>query len=108
MAKAVAEALIKIEGGGVRREVRPDAEGRYRVSGLPPGKFKVVVDLPDRYSADRAEREISVVDRGCGSIDFYVFDNGRVSGKWLMLKGSRLPACWFRFMTRRGIQSRIS
>jgi hypothetical protein len=81
MSKAVAEALIKIEGGGVRREVRPDAEGRYRVSGLPPGKFKVAVELSDKFYADRAERELSVGDRGCGAIDFYVFDNGRVSGK---------------------------
>ena len=87
MAKAVAEALIKIEGGGVRREVRPDAEGRYRVSGLPPGKFKVAMELSDKFSADRAEREISVVDRGCGAIDFYVFDNGRVSGKVVDAEG---------------------
>lgn len=80
-------ALIKIEGGNVRREVHPDADGRYRVSGLPPGKFKVTVQLPETLLTDRPEREISVADRGCGALPFYVYDNGRVSGRVLDAEG---------------------
>jgi len=77
----IAETLVRIEGEGVRREIRPDAEGRYRIAGLPPGKYKIALQLPDALTVNEAEREVSISDRGCASQNFYVQDNGRLSGR---------------------------
>lgn len=76
-----AGVVVKIEGEDVRKEVRPDAEGRFRVSGLPAGKFKVTLQLPETLISSRPERERSVSDRGCASEVFYITDNGRMSGR---------------------------
>lgn len=75
------DAVVLIEGDSVRRQVRPDAQGNYRVSGLPPGKFKVTLQLPETLTTHQAEREVTVADRGCAAAVYYITDNGRVSGK---------------------------
>lgn len=75
------DVVVTIESDRVRREIRLDAEGRYRVSGLPPGKLKITLKLPDTLTTDRPEREVTVADRGCASVVYYVPDNGRVSGR---------------------------
>lgn len=75
------EILITIEGESQRKEVRPDAEGRFRVSGLPPGKYKVTLHLPDALTTWKSEGEITVSDRGCGAVGWYISDNGRVNGR---------------------------
>lgn len=85
------DVLVKIEGGNVSREVRPDAEGRYRVSGLPPGKFKVTLQIPETLSVHRPEREIAVADRGCAAVTYYVSDNGRLSGRVVDAAGQPIP-----------------
>jgi len=87
LAAIAANALIKIEGANVRKEVRPDAEGHYRISGLPPGKYKVAVQLPETLTSDGPEREISVADRGCAGDIFFIHDNGRVMGQVLDAEG---------------------
>lgn len=75
------DTTVRIEGEGVRREIRPDAEGRYRIAGLPPGKFKVSIQLSEVLTVNGPEREVTISDRGCASEDFYVQDNGRMSGR---------------------------
>ena len=87
LAAIASNALIKIEGANVRKETRPDAEGKYRVSGLPPGKYKVAVQLPETLFTDAHEREISVADRGCAGDVFFINDNGRVMGRVLDVEG---------------------
>jgi hypothetical protein len=80
-------ASITIEGGNVRKEVRADSEGRYRVSGLPPGKFKVTLQLPETLITDRPEREISVADRGCAAVPYLINDNVMLTGRVLDAEG---------------------
>lgn len=75
------DVLITIEGESQRKEVRPDAEGRYRVSGLPPGKYKVTLQLPDTLTTYKNESELTVSDRGCAAASWFVTDNGRVNGR---------------------------
>ena len=75
------DIFVRIEGEGVRREIRPDADGRYRIAGLPPGKFKITLQLPEALTVNQPEREVSISDRGCASQAFYVQDNGRMSGR---------------------------
>lgn len=81
------DILVTIEGESQRKEIRPDAEGRFRVSGLPPGKYKVTLHLPDALTTYKNEDEITVADRGCGAVGWYVTDNGRVNGRVVNLDG---------------------
>lgn len=74
--------------GGARRELFTDAEGRYEVTHLKPGKYKVEADLPSHY--DRGERtaeELEVYDRGCASASFAAIPNGVVTGRVVTAEG---------------------
>lgn len=79
--------VVRIEGADVQREIHPDTDGRYRVTGLPPGKFKVAVQLPEGFTTSQPEQEVSISDRGCAVIAFYVNENGRISGRVLDAEG---------------------
>ena len=81
------DILITIEGESERKEIRPDSEGRFRVSGLRAGKYKVSVKLPETLTTYRHEQEITVSDRGCAAVGWYVTDNGRVSGRVVNAEG---------------------
>jgi hypothetical protein len=74
---------VVVEGEGERKEVRTDADGRYRLTGLSPGKFKVTLLLPDELFTYKAEQEITVADRGCATVNYSVVDNGRIGGRVL-------------------------
>jgi hypothetical protein len=78
---------VVVEGEGERKEVRTDADGRYRLTGLSPGKFKVTLLLPDELFTYKPEQEITVADRGCATVNYSVVDNGRLSGKVLNPEG---------------------
>lgn len=85
------DVVVNIEGPDVRREIRPDAQGRYRVSGLPPGKFKVKLQLPETLITHLPERELTVADRGCGAVNYHVTDNGRLTGRVIDTEGQPIP-----------------
>ena len=75
------DVLITIEGESGKKEIRPDAEGRYRVSGLQAGRYRVASRLPETLITPRNEEVITLGDRGCAAVDWYINDNGRVSGR---------------------------
>ena len=78
---------IAIEGDSYQKEIRLDAEGRYRVSGLRPGKYKVTLRLPEALTTYRKEEELTLADRGCGVLNWFIADNGRVSGRVINADG---------------------
>ena len=80
------DVFITLEGEE-NKEVRPDTEGNFRVSGLRPGKYKVKLHLPDALTAYQAEKEVTVADRGCASHLWYVTDNGQVTGRVIDIYG---------------------
>jgi hypothetical protein len=69
---------IAIEGEAVKKEIRPDAEGRFSVSGLQPGRYNVALRLPETLTTPRAEEVLTLADHGCGAVNWYILDNGRV------------------------------
>jgi Tissue inhibitor of metalloproteinase len=85
------DILITLEGESDRKEIPPDGEGRFRVSGLRAGKYKVSVKLPDTLTTYRPEQEITVADRGCARVGWYVTDNGRVTGRVINADGEPVP-----------------
>ena len=82
------DASVIIEGETQRKEMRPDAEGNFRATGLSPGKFKVSLKLPDLFTTSYyEERELTVTDRGCASVIWLVTDNGWISGRVVTAEG---------------------
>lgn len=81
------DVFITIEGASPQQEIRPDAEGRFRIGGLAAGKYKVSLHLPEMLSAWQSERQIEVLDRGCAFVMWAVRNNGRVSGQVLDTDG---------------------
>jgi hypothetical protein len=75
------DLLVTIQGESVRKEIRPDAAGRFRISGLPAGSYKLNLQLPETLTTSQPEREITVADKGCALVGWFVTDNGRVLGR---------------------------
>jgi hypothetical protein len=88
------DVVVVVEGDKVRQELRVDKFGNYRISSLPPGKFKVTLRLPKEYTVYQAEQEISVADRGCGAVNYYITENGQVSGRVFDSEGQPISEIW--------------
>ncbi|HEX8148706.1 MAG TPA: carboxypeptidase regulatory-like domain-containing protein [Pyrinomonadaceae bacterium] len=77
----LAGARLTVEGAGESTEVRTDAEGRARLSGLKPGAYKIRLALPEGLTTYKEEQELTVADRGCAGVFYSVSDDGRVGGR---------------------------
>ncbi|HJU54269.1 MAG TPA: hypothetical protein VJ715_06850 [Pyrinomonadaceae bacterium] len=88
---------VVLEGGGRRREAHIAAvSGGYNFYGVPAGKYRLYVSLPDQLtdfvhtdtdyrdgSEEKDQSEVEIHGRGCVSKHFVVKDNGRISGRVL-------------------------
>ena len=84
------DAKIVIKGPDKQFERKTDAEGEYSISGLPPGKYKVRIELADGLSIYNPEVEVELLDRGCRAAYFEAQPDTRITGKVLDAQG--MPA----------------
>jgi hypothetical protein len=70
---------IIIEGDKARRETFTDAEGKFQVSGLAAGHYKVKADLPDYLGGAEGQAELHA--SGCGDVLLAATWNGSLSGR---------------------------
>lgn len=80
--------LLSVEGADQTKDVRTDASGSFKVTGLKPGSIKLKLHLPDELTSYRSERVMKFESGGCASEVFYVGDNGRISGRVLDAEGN--------------------
>lgn len=94
--KPVPDAELTVEGEGVRRELKADESGKFRVGGLAPGTYKVLLKLPEgllrnAYVKDEGativENEVTVAAHGCAETEFLLDSDSSVSGQVLDAAG---------------------
>lgn len=86
----VQDVRILLQGSNKQVEAKTNRAGKYTISGLPPGVYKVKIDLPEGLSIYNPEVEVEVHDRGCAQAFFSVEPDTRLTGKVLDAQG--LPA----------------
>jgi hypothetical protein len=87
--RPIADVEVVVEAGDEKYEMRSDAQGRFRVSGLQPGNYRVKLKVPQGLTSeslkdDRSrllEGEVTVVARGCVETEFHLEPDTRVSGR---------------------------
>ncbi|MEK6281002.1 MAG: hypothetical protein AABN95_11675 [Acidobacteriota bacterium] len=82
---------IVVEGEGLTLQVRTDKQGRYSLSNLPAGRYKVRPVPPAKLNTYEMAQSVVLHDRGCAAADFYIYDNGRISGQATDSEGQPVP-----------------
>ncbi len=83
----VKDARILVKGPDKEWEGKTDSEGKYSISGLRPGKYKVRLELPEGLSIYNPEVELNVLDRGCRDAFFLAEPDTQITGKVLDAQG---------------------
>ncbi len=73
--------------GAANREITPDEKGAYEWKGLPAGEYKVKAALPSGFTSFNPERTITLHDRACALVDYYVSYDGHIRGRAADLDG---------------------
>jgi hypothetical protein len=65
---------IEIKGTGQTYEVVTDSKGKFRVSGLPPGRYKVLLSAEGEIHTSPllASTTVDVADKGCAEFGFWI------------------------------------
>ncbi len=83
----IQDVRILFEGSNSHFASKTNPAGKYTISGLPPGTYKVRIDLPEGLSIYNPEVEVKVYDRGCGQAFFFVEPDTRLTGRVLDAQG---------------------
>jgi hypothetical protein len=76
-----------------------DASGRYKLTGLPPGSYRVRIRNP-LGSPNAAAREVIVTGSDVESIDFRVLVEGMIAGKVVDEDHKPVSGMWVRLVSR--------
>jgi hypothetical protein len=82
---------------GIRRDELTDREGRFRTSGLPPGTYRIAVNVPETIRV-QGELEVRLADRGCAASTIRLLSNGRVTGRVIDRQGDSVPGAMVSLM----------
>lgn len=78
-------------GSGVTAQaVRTKQSGDFTFEGIPPGHYKISVDLPERMQP-WGEHDITVPAKGCFEVSIRTAFNGRLAGRVTDKSGNPIP-----------------
>ncbi|HYE72736.1 MAG TPA: hypothetical protein VEF04_05370, partial [Blastocatellia bacterium] len=88
----LANLQVTIEGKERRLTAITDGEGNYRLEGVQPGKYKVLIErLPAGVLANEPT-EVTLSDKGCAEVSFWLRrEGGRLRGKVFDPQGHPVP-----------------
>ncbi len=81
---------IVVEGGGSRREVVTDREGKFQLEGLPPGDYTLKPTFPEHTGGFGPGRPVTLRAQGCAEVNYYLTWSGRVEGRVFDERGDPL------------------
>jgi len=87
----LANIRISVEGEGKSFTTQTDEQGRYQLTKLAPGKYKIKPALPSEWASYDSEQTTTIKDRGCSVVSFYVTDTGRITGRVIDADGEPVP-----------------
>ena len=73
--------------GESKYETTTDARGRYSMNSIPPGEYTVMVAAPQGLAARGPDKKVTVVDRGCAVVAFWLESSAQLSGRVLNPQG---------------------
>jgi hypothetical protein len=69
--------------GPEKYEAVTDEKGEFRIEGIQPGEYTVMPVPPKGLAVGGPDRKITVSDRGCGTVSFWLRSSAQVSGRVL-------------------------
>lgn len=81
---------VMIEGQGFHTELVTNSEGRYEVTRLAPGTYRVQALLPEDVGSNDPQ-DVIVAEGGCVEEELYVRLDGHLSGKITEEEGKPVP-----------------
>ena len=84
------DVKVLIAGPLKTYQATTDESGNYKVSGAPPGTYRVKLEVPEGTNIYQSERKVEVSSRGCAQASFWLEADTRISGK--VLDAAGLPA----------------
>jgi hypothetical protein len=76
---AMANVRVVIEGVD-QYEAISDEKGKFSLSGIKAGNYKLRLLLPKGLSEGEAGQKVELADKGCASVSFVVVSDGRLAG----------------------------
>jgi hypothetical protein len=71
---------VIVEGGDQKFEAVSDEKGKFTVSGMSAGNYKIRLSLPKGLTTGGNEQGIELAEKGCASVYFGVESDGRLAG----------------------------
>ena len=91
MNERVVDTRVRLFGGGQERAVTSTG-GRYEITGLGAGPYRLELELPKEYSTYAPSRFIDLPnDRACAQEDFGLAPSGRIVGRLVSGDGRPVP-----------------
>lgn len=79
--EAVRGAKVLIEGGGARREVAADAEGKFQATDLPAGAYTARLVGPEGAGGGRTSQSFELAEKRCVELYFTLTWQSSVGGR---------------------------
>lgn len=78
---AMADVRVLVEGADKQYEAVSDEKGKFSVSGLPAGNYKITLVLPKGLTEGQEAQQVELANKGCASVSFFVVSDGRLLGR---------------------------
>ena len=88
--ESLAGVKVMIDGPQ-KAEAVTDAKGQFKVEGVQPGEYTIVPAAPKGLATRGPDTKVTVADRGCAVVHFWLESNAKLGGRVLNAQGLAVP-----------------